>query len=246
MMGWVLTADDHLIEVSTARGRPVGSLIQHGGTVPGIVVGKGGGGTPQKYMDAMVHNNVEPREMVQFGAFTAPLGALMSPEDRLGGALRGFAGGALGGLGWRAGGNLARAGQAQLFRGAMGGRQASRLLRTAQKPLLHKKIPGASGQRFWKRFRKGVTPREAFKTLGTRAALGVVPTTAAFAGAHAAASPIEEAVPGAEMRAQQMQYYQPTQQPQQYQPQQGYQTPYHQTQRQVPQAYHDLYQQGYY
>lgn len=65
-MGWVLTADDQLIEVSTATGRPVGTLVQHGGTVPGILVGKGGGGTPQEDVDAMVPNNAELREMVQF------------------------------------------------------------------------------------------------------------------------------------------------------------------------------------
>ena len=179
-----------------------------------------------------------PREMVQFGAFGAPLGAMLDPEDRWRGALTGFAGGALGGLGWRAGSNLARVGQARLLRTALPGRRASQLLRTVQLKLLTPKVPDKPCQWFWKRFRKGITPREVFKTMGTRAALGVVPTTAAFAGAHTAASPVEPG--GHETQAP------PQAQQAPYQPQAQYQMPYHQTQRQLPQAYHDLYGQGYY
>lgn len=159
------------------------------------------------------------REMVGFGAFGAPIGALMNPEDRLGGALKGFAGGALGGLGWRAGSNLARVGQAKLLGSSLGKRQAAKLIRGSQRKILTKKVPDQRGQQFWKRFRPGTTPTGVAKTLGQRAALGVIPTTAAFAGTHALASPLEGGIPSAETQAGQMPYYQ---QPYQQQYQQRY------------------------
>lgn len=242
-----------------APAKGVGKLLQGalGGTGRGILkrvgtdsrVGKAmhvAAGKSYRGMDPLVRKATRagniPREMVGFGAFGGGIGALMDPEDRMRGALHGFASGAAGGLGWRAGSNLARAGQTSLMGTAMGPRGASKLLHTARRKILDKKIPGAANQQFWKRFKPGMgmTSSKTYKTLGARAALGVVPTAGAFAGAHALASPIDSVLPHATTAAPQgqpagqMPYYQPQQQQQQ------------QRQQQKQPAYHDLYQQGYY
>ncbi|MCA9069264.1 MAG: hypothetical protein KDA84_10095 [Planctomycetaceae bacterium] len=62
-MSWVLTADDHLIEIP--GGGQLGSEVGHGGTVPGIVVGRGAGPnpTPEQDMAAFAPNGAELNEL---------------------------------------------------------------------------------------------------------------------------------------------------------------------------------------
>ncbi len=65
-MGWVLTADDQLIEVPGASAR-IGEEVLHGGLVPGILVGRGGGPTtaPAQDLAALVPNRAELQELIR-------------------------------------------------------------------------------------------------------------------------------------------------------------------------------------
>lgn len=63
-MGWVLTADDRLIEVSASG--MIGSEVRQAGSVPGILVGRGAGAnpTPAQDMAAFVPNTAELSELI--------------------------------------------------------------------------------------------------------------------------------------------------------------------------------------
>jgi len=118
--------------------------------------------------------------MWQFGMFGGGMGALLNPEDRFGGFARGFAGGALGGLGWQAGSNLTRYGLKKGLSKIPGGtkflqsthrRKLFRPLTTAQKALKKKKPPGLWARRTFLT-ENGMTGAQAAKLFGTKAALG--------------------------------------------------------------------------
>lgn len=101
------------------------------------------------------------REMAGFGLLTGGLNAATAEPGERGQAFaRGFAGGALGGLGWRAGGNLARMGMERAMPKAWSGLQA------ASKPGM------------WESFRQGGMG-QGFRTMGAKALTAGVP----FAGA---------------------------------------------------------------
>jgi len=166
-----------------------------------------------KYMRIAGHK--VPRDMWQFGAFGGGIGALTNPEDRLGGFAKGFAGGALGGLGWRAGGNLARHGLRKGFRamgkspsqwytrtvGAQGKlfRPLTKAERAAQKAAAKAgtkaDVPGLWARR---RFGEGrdFTYGRAAKNLGARVGLGALPLGAAFYGSDLTTPSFEGAPPG--------------------------------------------------
>lgn len=137
------------------------------------------------------------KDMWTFGALGGGLGALTSPGDRAGGLLRGFAGGALGGLGWRAGGNLARRGlQKGLMKLGPGGksfmqktygRRLFRPLSSAEKgrKLMATgpqgaKVPGMLARRTFGAGR-GMTGAQAAKLFGAKAAVGAVPLAGGIA-----------------------------------------------------------------
>lgn len=128
-----------------------------------------------------------PREMMAFGTFGGGLGALMNPEDRFGGAMKGFLGGALGGAGWRGASNLAKAGQKNLFRSIAPGTAKGLYRRQGQKLFMPAKgaYAGKGALRRFKPVAGEMGWGQAAKTMGTKAALGAVPLTAAFTGAGA-------------------------------------------------------------
>ncbi len=66
VMGWVLTADDLVIEIPDATGA-IGTEVLHGGTVPGILVGLGAGPTPTPAQDmaAAVPNKQELQVLIR-------------------------------------------------------------------------------------------------------------------------------------------------------------------------------------
>ena len=64
------------------------------------------GGTAMKFLS--VAGRGVGRDMSTFGLLGGGIGALTNPEDRLGGAARGFLGGAIGGAAWRGGANIGR------------------------------------------------------------------------------------------------------------------------------------------
>lgn len=125
-------------------------------------------------------------DMWTFGALGGGLGALTNPEDRTGGFLRGFATGALGGLGWRAGSNLARYGMRmgaralgpkayRAFRGATSKRLFRPLTRAELKAVeAGEKVPGLWERRLFGEGRH-MTYGQAAKLLGAKAAIGTVP-----------------------------------------------------------------------
>jgi len=129
--------------------------------------------------------------MWQFGGLMGGIGALTNPEDRF----RGFAGGALGGLGWQAGGNLARA---AMLRGAtklgpkalkayesVGSRQLFRPLSDFEKGLksVGGKVPGSWARRTFGAGRE-MTGAQAAKLLGAKSAIGAVPLAASLGGSE--------------------------------------------------------------
>jgi len=102
------------------------------------------------------------REMAGFGLLTGGLNAATAEPGERGQAFaRGFAGGALGGLGWRAGGNLTRMG---MQRGLGAARMGA--IESAAKPGM------------WESFRQGGMG-QGFRTMGAKALTAGVP----FAGA---------------------------------------------------------------
>lgn len=137
------------------------------------------------------------KDMWGFGMFGGGLGALLNPEDRLGGFARGFAGGSLGGLGWRAGGNLARYGMRAGAK-ALGPKAeaayeravSTRLSRPLTKAEQATQAAGGKVPGWWARRRFGagreMTMPQAAALLGQKAALGVVPLGAAFFGSSLA------------------------------------------------------------
>ena len=135
------------------------------------------------------------RDMWTFGALGGGLGALTNPEDRAGGFLRGFAGGALGGLGWRAGSNvatgLARKGLKQtgwgrnILRQTGKGKGAQRLFAplTKKQQLIKSqggKVPGMWARRTFGAGRQ-MTGAQAAKLFGAKAALGALPIAGGLA-----------------------------------------------------------------
>ena len=176
------------------------------------------------------------KDMLGFGTFGAGMGALANPEDRMGGALKGFAGGAMGGLGWRAGGNLLRRGQRAAFSKALTPDKYKSLYKTKSRQLFTPKVKdlpkGTKGPSLMERANfmgpnATMTGTQALQTVGTRAALGALPLTAAFAGSDLLGAPFHDTA-NAGMQGmrpqqyQQQQYQQPQQQQQFYQPRQNY------------------------
>lgn len=131
-------------------------------------------------------------DMWTFGMLGGGLGALTNPEDRFGGFARGFAGGALGGLGWRAGSNLASYGMRAGAR-AMGpkayrayrGATSSRLFRPLTQAERAAAKAGGKAPGLWERrlFGEGraMTGAQAAKLLGAKAAIGAVPIAGGLA-----------------------------------------------------------------
>lgn len=102
------------------------------------------------------------REMAGFGLLSGGINAAMAEPGERGSAFaRGFAGGALGGLGWRAGGNLTRMGLNQAF----GARNMGRLTETANRGI-------------WSNLRSG-----NYGQAGRSAAAGAITKGLPFAGA---------------------------------------------------------------
>jgi hypothetical protein len=134
------------------------------------------------------------KDMWTFGALGGGLGALGNPEDRLGGFFRGAAGGALSGLGWRAGSNLAtgfmRKGLKQTGWGRKllrqtAGKHQQKLFRplTGKEQLLKSqggKVPGMWARRNFGAGRQ-LTGGQAAKLMGARAALGALPIAGGLA-----------------------------------------------------------------
>lgn len=105
------------------------------------------------------------REMAGFGLLSGGINAAMAEPGERGSAFaRGFAGGALGGLGWRAGGNLTRMGLGQVF----GPRNMGRLTETANRGI-------------WSNLRAG-----NYGQAGRSAAAGAITKGLPFAGAMGA------------------------------------------------------------
>jgi len=134
-------------------------------------------------------------EMWTFGMLGGGLGAMTNPEDRMGGFMRGFAGGALGGLGWRAGSNVARRAMQKGLLKVPGGKEfmykgyKQRLFRPltgAEKgrKLLAKGPKGAQVPGLWSRRTFGagrqMSYADAAKHIGRRAVLGGVPIAGAL------------------------------------------------------------------
>ncbi len=190
-----------------------------GGGGSRIVRAAGGEGTHAGKFLAMAGKNA-PRDMAMFGGFGAGMGAITNPEDRWGGALKGFAGGMASGLGWRAGSNILRAGQGKLLGMGYGGKKAKQVADLASRKAFTPKVEGAKNQWFWNRTAPGMGPREIAKSWGAKAALGTIPFTGAMAGSELLAAPFHG---GDASGAVPQQSFQP--QPYHYQPQyyqQGY------------------------
>lgn len=136
-------------------------------------------------------------EMWTFGVLGGGLGALTNPEDRMGGFMRGFAGGALGGLGWRAGSNIARRAMQKGLLKLPGGKEfmykgyKNRLFRKLTPAEQGRSLLAAKGSTggvpgLWARRTFGpgqqLSYAEAAKHIGRRAVLGGVPIAGALVG----------------------------------------------------------------
>lgn len=135
-----------------------------------------------------------PSQMLQFGAIGGGLGALTNSDDRLGGFARGFASGALGGLGWGVGQEGVRAGLKSLGTrfapktyGALTSRAEQKLFRSLTPAEEIAKQQGSKVPGLWSRRQFGsgraMGWSDVAKTLGSRAALGAGPLAGGFAGA---------------------------------------------------------------
>ena len=136
-------------------------------------------------------------EMWTFGMLGGGLGALTNPEDRASGFLRGFAGGALGGLGWRAGSNVARRALQKGLLKVPGGKEfmqkgySTRLFRKLTPAEQGRSLLAAKGSTggvpsLWSRRMFGPGRQLAYgdvaKHIGRRAVLGGIPIAGALAG----------------------------------------------------------------
>jgi len=168
----------------------------------GSLAGRGLGSAGEKVISAgrAIHPNVgkwlatagkgAPSDMLQFGVLGGAANALFSPDDRMGAFGRGFAGGALGGLGWRGGVNVSRALQNKYmpklapnawkslskWRGTTEGAGKGKLLldATAKRPHWWQRLNIGKGREYnW---------GDAAKGVGARMATGAVPLAAAFIG----------------------------------------------------------------
>jgi len=122
-----------------------------------------------------------PKEMHTFGLLSGGINAAFAEEgDRLGAFARGYGAGALGGIGWRAGGNLMRGAQNKMLQKMMSPDKFKALMKTKSLRLTAGKLKDGTPKYLPHQVAQGFGGKA--KTLGARVGLGTLPLAAAFIG----------------------------------------------------------------